>query len=126
MAEKIFKNMLKQNNVKGVMVSSAGIGAHEGIEMTLMAKRALKKVGINAGAHKSKQLKEILSDTIYITMTENEKNYLNKKNVLTFAQVVDVANHVEDPQGKTQQDYDNTAHQLHYYCGLLLSKIKKI
>lgn len=125
MAEKILKDMLKKEGVKDIKVSSAGVGVLEEQEMTLKSKRALKKLGINAGRKKSQQLKSIKSDTIYITMTEFEKEHLNKKNVFTFKEIVG-GEDVFDPFGKPQEEYDKTANQIYLYCGLLLQKLKKI
>lgn len=125
MAEKIFKHMLKKENIKGIKATSAGIGVVSQQEMTLKAKRALRKLGINVGRTKSKQLKSVKSDTIYIAMTEFEKQHLNQKNVFSFKDIIG-GEDVKDPYGKPQEEYDKTAHQLHFYCGLLLQKLKKM
>ncbi len=125
MAEKIFNDLLKKENIKDIKASSAGVDTLPDQEMTLKAKRALKKLGINVGRTKSKQLKSIKSDTIYIAMTEFEKKHLNQQNVLSFKDIVG-GEDVADPYGKDQDQYDKTAYQLQLYCGLLLQKLKKM
>lgn len=124
MAEKIFAHILKQNGVKGLKVSSAGLNATGQIEMTLKAKRALKTLGINAGAKKSQQLTKLSPTTLYITMEQMHKNAINKENVLTFASIVG-GEDILDPYGQSQESYNKTAAQINYYCLRLFEKIKK-
>lgn len=126
MAQKIFEKLLKDSKVKNIKVSSAGIGANEGTQMTLMAKRALKELGIHAGAYKSKQLKTVEPNTLYLTMTKSQKEYLNKKNVFTIAEVVGESHEIEDPAGYDQAVYNQTAHQIDFYCKKLLQKLIKV
>lgn len=127
MAQKIFERMLKENNNKDIKVSSAGIGATEGTQMTLAAKRALKStLNLNVGSHKSKQLKVVQPNVLYITMTKQHKNYLNKKNVFTFAELVGEENDIEEPYGQNQEVYNQTAHQIDFYSKKLYQKLKNI
>lgn len=125
MAEVIFQNLLKQAGVKDVKVSSAGIGASEGSKMSLFAKRALKTLGYKVGNKKSKQLKQIASNVMYVAMSKYEKGYLNKKNVLTFGELVG-GQDVADPYGEKQDTYNKTANQIEQYCKILLAKITKL
>lgn len=125
MAEKIFQSMLKDANEKGIKVSSAGIGATEGTQMTLKAKRALKELGYKAGSKKSKQLKTISAKVLYITMTTDEKNYLNNKNVFTLGELTGGTD-IIDPYGYEQEVYNQTAKQIENYCKKLFERIKKI
>jgi len=125
MAEKIFQSMLKKESVKNIKVSSAGIGAIEGTKMSNMAKKALKNLGYKTGNKKSKQLKEIASNVVYVAMSKQEKDYLNKKNVFTFGELIG-GKDVVDPYGENQETYDKTAKQIEDYCKILLEKVKKI
>lgn len=125
MAEKIFQNMLKQAGIKNIKVSSAGIGALVGTKMSLMAKNALKNLGYKTGNKKSKQLKEIASNVVYVAMSKQEKDYLNKKNVLTFGELVG-GKDIADPYGENQNTYNKTAKQIEDYCKILFEKITKL
>lgn len=125
MAEKIFQKMLKDVNVKNIKVSSAGIGADEGAQMTLKAKRALKNLGYSAGRKKSRQLTEISPQVLYVAMSSEEKNYLKKKNIHTLGELTGGTD-IADPYGQNQQAYDKTAIQIEKYCKILLEKLLKI
>lgn len=125
MAEKMFACMLKNAGIKNVVASSAGLGATEGANMSLQAKRALKTLGYKVGNKKSTQLKAIVPDVLYVTMTNQQKNYLNKKNVLAFGDIVGGTD-VSDPYGQPQKIYDETAKQIETYCKKLLDKVAKI
>ncbi len=125
MAEVIFSALLKKNKIKRFKVMSFGIGAHEGQNMQIFAKRAVKKLGYNAGNKKSKLLRIIDPNFLYLTMTKEQKNYLNKPNVLTLGEVIG-GEDVSDPFGNTQEVYDNMARKLENYCKLLLDKFSLV
>lgn len=122
MAEKIFASILKQNKVKGYKVSSFGLGANEGAQMSLFAKRALNKLGYKQGAKKSKQLKLLMPKTLYITMEKSQRDYLNKKNVLAFCDLTGGGD-IEDPHGENQEEYDTICRQIETACQILFDKI---
>lgn len=125
MAEKIFNSLIKKYNLKNLKAFSFGLGAINGEEMNLKAKRALKKIGITVGAKKSQKLEKIESNALYITMTKQQKTLLNFKNVFSFGELIDEID-VDDPYGKNQEEYDQTAKQILYYCEKLVGKLKNI
>lgn len=125
MAEKIFNSLIKKYNLKNLKAFSFGLGAINGEEMNLKAKRALKKIGITVGAKKSQKLEKIESNALYITMTKQQKILLNFKNVFSFGELIDEID-VDDPYGKNQEEYDQTAKQILYYCEKLVGKLKNI
>ena len=93
--------------------------------MTLKAKRALKNLGYVAGSKKSKQLTQISPNVLYVAMSTEEKEYLNKKNVFTLGELTGGGD-ILDPYGQEQQVYDKTAKQIETYCKILLEKLTKI
>ncbi len=124
MAEKIFARLAKQEKLN-IKVESCGISAENGIEMSIFAKRALKKIGINAGGKKSKKLNKIESNAIYVVMTNQIKSFLPYKNVFSFAELVG-GQDIIDPYGESQEIYDKTALQILDCCEKLLIRLKNI
>ncbi len=124
MAEKIFANFVKKENIR-LKVESFGIDADNGIEMNILAKRALKNLGILVGTKKSKKLCKIESNAIYITMTKQIKSFLPYKNVFAFSDLVG-GEDIIDPYGNNQEIYDKTAIIIFNACEKLLKRIKSI
>lgn len=125
MAEAIFKNVLKKRKIKDVRVSSAGLGVLPEGKISDKAKNALEKLGIKVKDKKSKQLKQIYSDTIYLTMTKEEKDYINKKNVLTLGELIGKGD-IEDPYFKDQNFYDSLAKFFLESFEILADKLQKL
>lgn len=122
MAEKIFATLAKNAKIKNVLVSSAGLSANNE-NMNIFAKRALKSLGYSIGNKKSKQLTAISPNVLYITMTAQQKAYLNKKNVLSLGEIVGGTD-VADPYGQNQDVYNATAKQIETYCKMLFEKLQ--
>lgn len=80
MAEGIFKEMLKKNNINNVNVSSAGISAFEGESANEKAIMVLEEKGIDIKNHKAKQLTDemIQKSDLILTMTESHKRIVNR------------------------------------------------
>lgn len=80
MAEGIFKEMLKKNNINNVNVSSAGISAFEGESANEKAIMVLEEKGIDIKNHKARQLTDemIQKADLILTMTESHKKIVNR------------------------------------------------
>ncbi len=77
MAEGIFKDMLKKNNITNINVSSAGISVFPGEHANEKAIAALKEKGINIEEHRAKQLAdEINKADLILTMTLGHKKVI--------------------------------------------------
>ena len=83
MAERIMKNELKIRGIKDIKVASKGIYA-SGENISQYAKNTLKKMKISSANRKSVKLSKIDKNTLYITMTENQKNAIKSENVISF------------------------------------------
>jgi protein-tyrosine-phosphatase len=55
MAEGLFKDMLKKNNIDNIRVSSAGISVFPGEQANEKAIKALKEKGIDIRSHRARQ-----------------------------------------------------------------------
>ena len=80
MAEGIFKNMLKNNNIDNINVSSAGISAFEGDRANEKAINVLKKHDIDISNHRARQLTNsiIKSSDLILAMTDGHKRSIQK------------------------------------------------
>ena len=77
MAEGIFKDMLKKNNIANINVSSAGISVFPGEHANEKAIAALKEKGIDIEEHRAKQLSdEIKKADLILTMTLGHKKVI--------------------------------------------------
>lgn len=77
MAEGIFKDMLKKNDIENINVSSAGISAFPGEHANEKSIRALKEKGIDIKEHRAKQLvDEINNADLILTMTKGHKEVI--------------------------------------------------
>jgi protein-tyrosine phosphatase len=84
MAEGLFKDMLKKNNIDYINVSSAGLNAFPEEYANEKAIKALKEKGIDITMHRARQLlEEINKADLVLTMTLSHKlaieNYFKHK-----------------------------------------------
>lgn len=56
MAEGLFKDMLRKNNIENIKVSSAGLSVFPGEHANEKAIRALKEKGIDISSHRARQI----------------------------------------------------------------------
>lgn len=122
MAERIAKKIAKDNGIKDVKFSSAGIYA-TGENITENSKLALKKLGYDGRNRKSVKLLKIKPNLIYVTVTNDHKKFVNSKKVISFEEV---GAKVNDPYGQTLEVYVETARQIENNVKLLLEKIKNL
>lgn len=77
MAEGIFKDMLKKENIDDINVSSAGISVFPGENANEKAIKALKEKGIDIAGHRARQLSdEVTGADIILTMTSHHKEVI--------------------------------------------------
>ncbi|MDD4089948.1 MAG: low molecular weight protein arginine phosphatase [Tissierellia bacterium] len=78
MAEGIFKDMLKKNNIDNIIVSSAGLSVFPGEHANEKAVKALKEKGIDITMHRARQLlDEINKADLILTMTLSHKQVIS-------------------------------------------------
>jgi len=77
MAEGIFKDMLRKNNIESIKASSAGLSVFPGEHANEKAIRALKEKGIDIGSHRARQIHdEIDKADIILAMTSSHKKII--------------------------------------------------
>lgn len=122
MAERIAKRLAKNKRLKDLKFSSAGIYA-TGENITPNAQAALKQLGYDGRNRKSVKLSKIKPSTIYITVTNDHKRFVNSKKVLSFEEI---AEKINDPYGQTLEIYLETAKQIEKNVEILLNKIENL
>lgn len=122
MAERIMKNMLKKISLKDITVFSKGLDAR-GENITENAKRVLKQLGASSLNRKSVKLGKIDKSTLYVTMTEKQKERLNCANSISFKSLLGYE--IDDPYGQSEDVYFETAKQIEKGIEVLIEKIKK-
>ena len=129
MAEGILKSVLKEMNIEGINVSSAGISVFEGEPANEKAIVTLNKKGIDIKNHRARQLTgEIISESdLILTMTESHKKMiLNsfpecKDKVYTLKEYACIVSgeeaagknsDIDDPYGFNYDVYEKTAEEI--------------
>lgn len=127
MAEQILKAKLKKEGIENVKVSSAGICVYpEGCYIDEKAVNALKKYNIPVRRKKARQLTEkMVKEADYVfTMTKNQKEKINSKNVYTLDDFTGSGD-IADPFMQSQEVYDKTAFALILCINILFAKLFK-
>ncbi|HHZ02538.1 MAG TPA: low molecular weight protein arginine phosphatase [Tissierellia bacterium] len=143
MAEGIFKNMLKENNIEGINVSSAGISVFPGETANEKSISALKEMGIDIRDHRARQLTdEIMNTDLILTMTLNHKRiiedyYKHRKEKLPkiytlkeFAAKISgekpLKLDIDDPYGRSHHVYKKTRDEIIEDLKKILKNIDKL
>lgn len=129
MAEYIFRQMLKDNNIENVEVSSCGVACSNDNPISENSYLALKEINIDASAHKSKSItiKDLLESDYIFTMTDNHKSFLKVNfnagsNVQTLGEAVGLGD-ITDPFGSNLDVYRLCRDELKMMLSLLLTKL---
>ena len=126
-AEIMLKTMLKQEQVKGIVVRSAGVKTTDGKKMSENSTKALKQLGYLPYGFKSRQLTDEIIEKadMLICMTENHKRALGSiKNAYSISELTGV-NEIGDPYGCDLDTYLKTAKEIENACKIIVSEIKK-
>ncbi len=122
MAERIAKKMAKDQKIKDVKFSSAGLYA-KGENISQNAAQVLKSLGYDGRNRKSVKLKKVKPSVIYVAVTNDHKRMINSKKCLSFE---DLAGATADPYGQSLEVYRTTAHQIEQNVTMLLKKIETL
>ncbi len=122
MAERIARKMAKNKGLKNLKFSSAGLRA-DGKQITDNAKAALKKLGYDGRPRKSVKLSKILPNTIYVTVTDDHKKFINSKKVISFSELW---GEIDDPYRQNLDVYEKAAKQIEKNVEVLLEKIQNL
>lgn len=121
MAEGILKDLANKNGLD-IEVSSAGIFASDGQDVSLNSVNAMKEIGIDISEYKSTSLSKKLVEKadIILTMGYSHKDFilnryphLSKKTFTLLEYVYDFKKDVADPFGGTLEIYKQTRDEIY-------------
>ncbi len=125
MAESILRYKIKQNGIKDIKVSSAGIVTNKKEKISKNTVKVLKQNKMPKIKHKPKQLTEkIINDYDFvITLTNMHKAYIKGfNNVFSLAEFTNGID-VPDPYGKDIEAYKKTYELLNFSLDEVLEKV---
>ena len=125
MAEAVLKQKLKWAGVTGWRVTSAGLCAEEGAKMSENAKKALKQLGINVPAFRSKRVTaELMEKSDYIIcMTSAQREAFFCMDKAFVVSQLTGEGESSDPYGGTLNDYIRCSHEIERACNIITNKI---
>jgi len=122
MAEGLMKKLLSNRGIDSIQVSSAGLAAYPGDEVSENSINAAKKYSVDISAHRSRRINEyMLESGIFVCMTASHAEAL--KPYLTENRLFILGNGIEDPYGGTQEVYDRCAEEINSTLPELLCRI---
>lgn len=127
MAECIFKQILKDNSIEGVKVSSAGLSVSE-TKMNEFARKALNKIGIKPRRFLPKQLtaKAACANDAIICMTEAQKSeFVGFDNVYSIDELTGLGD-VPDPYGRGEEAYEAAARTIYGACLKIFELLEEV
>ena len=124
MAEVLFREMLKKEKIENVEVSSAGISAISGDEVSVNCVKALKEYGIDISSHRARSFNSyLLMDTdLFVCMTKQQRTVLSS--AIGSERVFTLENEISDPFGKDENVYSECAKEIYNGLQILLEKVK--
>ena len=127
MAEIMLRTMLKQAQIKGIVVRSAGLQATDGKKMSDNSRKALKRLGYLPYGFKARLLTpEIINKAdMLICMTDNHKKAVASEKAYSVNELTGVGE-IGDPYGCDLDTYLKTARQLEQACKIIVDRIKKV
>lgn len=125
MAEGIFREMIKKENIENVEVSSAGIAAMAGDSVTENAVVAARKYGADISSHRSRALNAylVMDTDLFVCMTNRHRTAL--ASAIGSQRVIMLGDDVSDPFGGDLATYEKCADEIHSGLLLLLDRVKK-
>lgn len=120
MAERIAKKKGKERKLLDVKFSSKGLNA-KGDNIAQNAKLVLKEMKALSSNRKSVLLKKPAKGTLYVTMTESQKEKLKGFKVISFDSLI--GHEISDPYGGDVEEYRFCAKEIEKGVDLLIDKI---
>lgn len=122
LAEGLMKKLLADRGIDSINVTSAGLAAYPGDEVSEKSVIAAEKYGVDISTHRSKRISEyMLGDSVFVCMTASHAQalvpYLEENRLFV------IGNGVADPYGGTQEMYDMCAEQINSALPDLLKDI---
>lgn len=129
MAELLLKSYLKKQKInEKYIVTSAGIHAAEGEEISRNSLLALRELGVKATKHKAKKLtvKSIEKADLVVCMTIGHKNAIKGCDYVYTVSEITGGQEVGDPYGQSVEVYLSTANYLNYACEDIVNFANKL
>lgn len=120
MAERLFKQMLKERKISFIKVISRGLNSNKE-NISDYAKVVLKEYHANDRDRKAIKLGKVDNNTLYVTMTEYQKTEIKADRVISFKDII--GEDVADPYGMGIDQYRSCARQITKGLVQLLNKI---
>ncbi len=122
MAEGLMKKLLSDRGIEGIGVSSAGLAAYPGDEVSEKSVNAAKKYGVDISSHRSRRISEyMLINSVFVCMTASHAEAL--KPYIEPNKLFILGNGIADPYGGTQEIYDLCAEEINSALPCLLREI---
>lgn len=124
LAEGLFKKYIEENNIGSIDISSAGISAFSGDEVSENSVTVAEKRGVDLSSHRAKNLnpQDLIETDLFVCMTESHSKLLERfcdsSRIMTL--------NVPDPYGGSLDTYENCAKQIESYFPQILEKISEI
>lgn len=111
LAEGLFKDKLQKLNIDGVEVTSAGLAAFAGDEVSVNSVNAAKNYGVDISAHRARPLSPYeLEDSLIFCLGASHYNalapFVDKDRLFIMGKGI------SDPYGGTQEIYDRCAEEI--------------
>ncbi len=125
LAEGLFKDKLQKLNINGIEVTSAGLAAFAGDEVSANSVNAARNFGVDISTHKARSLSPYeLDDSLIFCLGASHYNaltpYVDKDRLFVLGEGI------SDPYGGNQEIYDRCANQIHQALdGVLKTVIQK-
>ena len=124
MAEGLMKKLLTDRGIDTFNVTSAGLAAYPGDEVSEKSVIAAHRYGVDISAHRARRISEyMLSNSVFVCMTASHAQalipYLDENRLFVLG------GGVADPYGGTQETYDICAEQINGALPDLLAQIVK-
>lgn len=122
MAEGLMKKLLCDRGIDGIEISSAGLAAYPGDEVSEKSVNAAQKYGVDISDHRSRRVNQyMLENGIFVCMTASHAEAL--KPYIEANRLFILGNGIADPYGGTQEIYDLCAEEINSALPELLHKI---
>lgn len=122
MAEGLMKKLLCDRGIDSIEVSSAGLAAYPGDEVSEKSVNAAQKYGVDISDHRSRRVNQyMLENGIFVCMTASHAEAL--KPYIEPNRLFILGNGIADPYGGTQEIYDLCAEEINSALPELLHKI---
>lgn len=122
LAEGLMKKLLSDRGIDGIEISSAGLAAYPGDEVSEKSVKAAEKYGVDISAHRSRRINQyMLESAVFVCMTASHAQalapYVNKTRLFVMG------DGIPDPYGCTQEEYDLCAEKINEALPLVLCDI---